>query len=70
MKIINQNKVPKETDTSPKGDFALQRQHVSLALGRVKDSGVWAGGIPFDIELATLSPGKRNWPLHAHAVQT
>jgi uncharacterized cupin superfamily protein len=69
MRKINLSEVPTEHRSSPQGRYGLQRQHVSLALGGVKDKGVWGGGHPFDIELTTLLPGKRNYPLHSHAAQ-
>ena len=70
MKKVIPSEIETETVASPKGDFQIQRQHVSLALGGIKDKGPWANGHPFDVELATLPPGKKNWPLHAHAAQT
>lgn len=70
MKKINLADVSVEHRCSPKGKFELQRQHISLELGGVKDVGPWGGGHPFDIELASLPPGKVNFPLHAHASQT
>lgn len=69
MNKISITHVPSEHRRSPQGKFELQRQHVSLALGGVKDGGPWAGGHPFDVELTTLPPGKRNYPLHSHAAQ-
>jgi uncharacterized cupin superfamily protein len=69
MKKINLAEIAIEHRSSPKGKFELQRQHVSLALGGVKDCGPWGGGHPFDVELTTLPPGKRNYPLHSHAAQ-
>lgn len=70
MKKINIADVPSEQRRSPKGSYELSRQHVSLALGGKKDLGPWGGGHPFDIELTTLPPGKKNYPLHSHAAQT
>jgi uncharacterized cupin superfamily protein len=70
MRLINQSNVPTDRKKSPKGVFALARQHVSLALGGVRDKGPWGGGHPFDVERVVLFPGKRNWPYHAHAAQT
>jgi uncharacterized cupin superfamily protein len=70
MRIVNQDTVPREERRSPGGKFALTRQHLSLALGGIKDTGPWGGGHPFDIEFAQLAPGKKNFPLHAHAAQT
>jgi uncharacterized cupin superfamily protein len=68
--ITNISEVPLEHRCSPRGAYELQRQHVSLALGGVKDTGQWGGGHPFDVELVTLAPGKMNFPLHSHAAQT
>lgn len=70
MNKINEASVPTQTVQSPKGAFSIQRKHLSLALGGVKDKGVWAGGHPFDVELSSIPAGKKNWPLHAHAAQT
>ena len=64
------SEVPVEHRCSPKGRFELERQHVSLALGGIKNVGPWGGGYPFDVELATLPPGKANYPMHSHAAQT
>ncbi len=70
MRKIHLSAVPIEHRQSPKGRFELERQHVSLALGGLKDKGPWAGGHPFDIELTKLAPGKVNFPMHSHAAQT
>jgi uncharacterized cupin superfamily protein len=70
MRLINQAAVPIEKRKSPKGDFELTRQHLSLALGGVRDVGPWGGGHPFDVERVTMPPGKKNYPLHSHAAQT
>ncbi len=69
MRKINEADLDVEERISPKGVFALQRQHISLALGGKRDVGVWDGGFPFDIERATLPPGKKNYPYHSHAAQ-
>lgn len=70
MQIINESAVTAEHRISPKGKFEIFRKHMSLALGGAKDRGPWAGGHPFDVELATIPAGKRNYPLHSHAAQT
>jgi uncharacterized cupin superfamily protein len=70
MRIVNQSKVPIEHRNSPKCTYEIFRQHISLAMGGIKDIGPWGGGHPFDIELAWIPPGKRNYPLHSHAAQT
>lgn len=51
--------VPVEHRRSPKGTYEIYRQHVSLALGGVKDAGAWNGGHPFDVERFVLPPGKK-----------
>jgi uncharacterized cupin superfamily protein len=70
MNIINTADVPVEHRRSPRGIYELRRQHLTLALGGKKDLGPWGGGQPFDLELATIPAGKKNFPLHAHAAQT
>lgn len=70
MHKVNLADVPVEHRRSPAGRYELQRQHVSLALGGIKDTGPWGGGHPFDVEFVTLPPGRANYPLHAHAAQT
>ena len=70
MRIINESQVSEEHRKSPKGDYELFRKHISLGLGGIKDVGPWGGGHPFDVELTRIPPGKKNYPLHAHAAQT
>lgn len=70
VRIVHESDVPEEHRLSPKGRFELHRQHVALALDGIKDTGPWGGGHPFDVELARLPVGKRNFPLHSHAAQT
>ncbi len=70
MKLINQSNVPIEHRMSPKGVYEILRQHVSLALGGVKDTGGWGGGHPFDVGLARIPAGKKGFPYHSHAAQT
>src|SRR5271167_1298337 len=70
MRLINQSEVPSEKRKSPRGAFELIRQHMSVALGGVRDKGPWGGGHPFDVERVVLFPGKKNYPYHAHAAQT
>jgi uncharacterized cupin superfamily protein len=70
MHITNQSSVPVEHRLSPKGTYEIYRQHISLALGGIKDVGPWGGGHPFDVELAKIPPGKKGYPYHSHAAQT
>lgn len=70
MRLVNQNSVPIEHRKSPKGAFELMRQHISVALGAPRDVGPWGGGHPFEVELASIPPGRKGYPYHAHAAQT
>ena len=69
MNKIHQNQVAWDEVKSPKGKFHLFRRHLSLALGGRKDTGVWGGGHPFDLELTRVPPGATNWPYHIHSAQ-
>lgn len=69
MNKINEENVEVEHRRSPKGTFELFRKHISIALGGKQHSGTWDGGHPFDVELTTLPPGKKNYPFHSHAAQ-
>ncbi|WP_269525717.1 cupin domain-containing protein [Coraliomargarita parva] len=69
IKIVSEDSVPVASETSPKGAYSLERRHMSVALGGIRDVGLWGGGHPFDVERAALPPGKKNYPLHAHAAQ-
>lgn len=70
MNKANESSVTPEHRKSPRGAFELTRRHMSVALGGKRDVGPWGGGHPFDVELAILPPGKKNYPYHAHAAQT
>ncbi len=69
MDKINEQHVKKDHRQSPQGTFEMYRQHVSVAMrgDESYSTGPWEGGPPFDIELTTLPPGKKNYPYHAHA---
>ena len=69
MKKINSQEVPESEQGSPHGKYRLFRRHLSVALGGKRDSGTWAGGHPFDLELTRLPAGAANFPLHQHSAQ-
>ena len=69
MRKINISQVSETAQHSPKGTFAVFRKHISLALGGLKDVGVFGGGHPFDLELVRVPPGRAAWPLHSHSAQ-
>ena len=69
MRKINISQVSETQQHSPKGRFAVFRKHISIALGGLKDVGVFGGGHPFDLELVRVPSGRAAWPLHAHSAQ-
>ncbi len=69
MRKINISQVAETAQHSPKGVFAVFRKHISLALGGLKDVGVFGGGHPFDLELVRVPSGHAAWPLHSHSAQ-
>ena len=69
MRKINISQVSETTQHSPKGAFAVFRKHISLALGGLKDVGVFGGGHPFDLELVRVAPNRAAWPFHSHSAQ-
>jgi uncharacterized cupin superfamily protein len=69
VKKANENQIESVEVKSPKGKYHLFRRHISLVIGGSKDTGVWGGGHPFDLELARIPPGKTNWPYHSHSAQ-
>lgn len=69
MRKVNTNEIEEETHTSPKGTFAGSYRGVSLALGRDERSTDLLERHPFDVEIATVPPGKKNCPYHSHSAQ-
>jgi uncharacterized cupin superfamily protein len=69
MDKINEKDVSREHRKSPQEAFEMHRQHVSVAMrgGETFYTGPWEGGPPFDVEITTIPPGKKNYPYHSHA---
>lgn len=67
MIIQNTENIETVEHVSPKGTFAALRKYFTVALGRPRDEGPWAGGHPFDVEHVVIPAGKPNFPYHAHA---
>jgi uncharacterized cupin superfamily protein len=69
MDKLNKKDVPVEHRKSPKEAFEIYRKHVSVAMrrGEPLSTGPWEGGPPFDVEITTVPPGKKNYPYHSHA---
>lgn len=69
MLKVNLRDVPELEQRSPTGKFHSFAKNVSLALGGVRNAGVWGGGHPFDFQVRRVPPGAAVCPLHAHIVQ-
>ncbi|MBI2512554.1 MAG: cupin domain-containing protein [Opitutae bacterium] len=69
MNKINLRDVPEFEQRSPTGKFHSFAQNVSLALGGIRNVGVWGGGHPFDFQVRRIPPGAAVCPYHAHIVQ-
>ena len=69
MKKVNISQVSETAQHSPKCTFSVFRKHISLALGGLKDIGVFGGGHPFDLELVRVPPNRTAWPFHSHSAQ-
>lgn len=69
MHKINLRDVPETEQRSPSGKFHSFARNVSLALGGVRNVGVWGGGQPFDFQVRRIPPGAAVCPHHAHLVQ-
>lgn len=69
MKKVNISQVPEAVQKSPKGKFSVFRRHISIALGGLKDVGIFGGGHPFDLELVRVPAHHCAWPYHSHSAQ-
>lgn len=61
--------LPWTSQSSPKGQYGVQRRALSQAAGCPKDTGTWGGGHPFEVEIHRVPPRKINFPLHEHSAQ-
>lgn len=69
MQIVNTNKLPEDSWSSPKGSFAGAGKGVSEALGRDPLSTDLMMRHPFDVEILRIPPGQTPYPYHSHAAQ-
>lgn len=69
MNKINLRDLPESEQRSPTGKFHSFAKNVSLALGGIRNVGVWGGGHPFDFQVRRIPPGAAVCPFHAHIVQ-
>ena len=69
MTRTNAEDLPWTQQNSPQGKYGLARRSLSVAAGGQKDTGTWAGGHPFDLEIQRIPAGKINFPFHEHTAQ-
>lgn len=54
---------------SPRRKFHSFSRDLSLALGGIRNTGTWAGGHPFDLQIRRIPAGAAVCPFHAHLAQ-
>jgi uncharacterized cupin superfamily protein len=69
MRKVNINGIKEEVWQSPGGKYAVSFKGISEALGREPLSLDLSKRHPFDLEWNRVSPGKPNFPYHAHSAQ-
>jgi len=70
MKHIQLSTLPWEEHHSPTFKFHSFCRNVSLALGGIRNTGLWGGGHPFDVQIRRVPPGAAVCPLHLHLAQS
>jgi uncharacterized cupin superfamily protein len=61
--------LPWEEQHSPTKRFHSFCRNISLALGGIRNAGLWGGGHPFDLQIRRIPPGAPVCPFHAHLAQ-
>lgn len=69
MKAIQTQQLNWDERRSPKGMYHVFQKHISMALDGRKDQGPSGGGHPFDLAMARVPAGRKNWPVHRHSAQ-
>src|SRR5688500_3496750 len=69
MNQTNLTTVPEEEQRSPSGRFHSWSRNLSLALGGIRNAGLWGGGHPFDVQIRRVPSGAAVCPFHAHFAQ-
>ena len=67
MKKVNTHTLAEEVFDSPKGKYGSGDRHVSIALGRERDSTDLMKRQPFDVEICRVPAGKASCPYHSHS---
>lgn len=61
--------LPWEEQSSPGRTFRSACRNVSVALGGIRNGGIWAGGHPFDVQVRRIPAGAAVCPFHLHLAQ-
>lgn len=61
--------VAEEEQRSPSGKFHSYARNLSLALGGIRNAGLWGGGHPFDVQIRRIPAGAAVCPFHTHLAQ-
>lgn len=69
MPHVHLPSIPWEEQRSPGGRFHSFCRNVSVALGGIRNGGLWCGGHPFDVQVRRIPPGASVCPFHAHLAQ-
>jgi mannose-6-phosphate isomerase-like protein (cupin superfamily) len=69
MNRVNQNDLPWDEGTSPKGTFRPCERDLVSALQAPGAGPPLPAGLPFDVALVRLPAGAANFPFHSHAAQ-
>ncbi|HEY4248617.1 MAG TPA: cupin domain-containing protein [Lacunisphaera sp.] len=70
MKHIHLDSVPWEEVYSPTRKFHSFCRNVSIAMGAPRNTGLWGGGHPFDVQIRRIPPGAAVCPFHSHLAQS
>lgn len=69
MHHVHLPSLPWEEQRSPGGRFHSFCRNLSLALGGIRNGGLWCGGHPFDVQIRRIPPGASVCPFHSHLAQ-
>jgi uncharacterized cupin superfamily protein len=70
MNKINLRDIAEEEQHSPTRKFHSFCRNVTIALGGLRNIGLWGGGHPFDVQIRRIPPGAAICPFHSHLAQS
>lgn len=70
MKHIHIDSVPWEEQHSPTRKFHSFCRNVSVGMDAPRNTGLWGGGHPFDVQIRRIPPGAAVCPFHSHLAQS